>query len=172
MASREKAAANLKLELITRKEIGDRLRGYNESRLQLHREEKNSCNCLPIDCFILQLSYSFRKWINTLEIQQSVEKDITAITDEFLLANSAYGEWFKVDPKHNWPLTYFLDAEKDKKRKICQKDEAWFEFEEYLNKNVRQNLRKKLKEEDPSFRDMPVILMRACIYVRDDDSIL
>ena len=31
--------------------------------------------------------------------------------------------------------------------------------------------RKWLKEKDPSFRDMPVVyvLMRACVYVRDDD---
>ena len=101
-----------------------------------------------------------------------------AITDDFLtnpkFNNKAYGEWFKVDPEHNWPLTYFLDAEKGQRREVCQKNQdfnAWFDFEEYLNTMVRQKLRKHLKEEDPSFRDMPVVLMRACIYVREDDSI-
>ena len=99
-----------------------------------------------------------------------------AITDEFLtnpkFNNKAYGEWFKVDPEHNWPLTYFLDAENDKKREECLQNQAfkaWFDFEVYLNENVRQKLRKELKEQDPSFRDMPIILMRTCVYFRDDN---
>ena len=166
MAS-ENAAADL--ELITRKQIGERLRAHNQPRLKLEGDERKSCP--PIDCFFLQLSYSFRKWINTLEVRESVEKKIMDITDEFLKSPElqVYGEWFKVDPEHNCPLTYFLDAEKHEKRKEYNK--AWFDFEEYLNTNVRQKLRKQLKEKDPSFRDMPVVLMRACIYVREDDNI-
>ena len=63
----------------------------------------------------------------------------------------------------------FLMLEKGQRREVCQKNQdfnAWFDFEEYLNTMVRQNLRKELKEQDQSFRDMPVVLMRACIYVR------
>ena len=167
------------LVTVSRKEIGERLRTYHEPRLNLEGDKRNSC--LPIDCFFLQLNYSFRKWTDTLEARESVEKVITDITDAFLKSPElkVYGLWFKVDPEYNWPLTYFLDAEEDKKRENCpdfrvQYHKAWFDFEEHLNTNVRQKLREQLKEKDPSFHKVSVVLMRACVYVRDDidDSIL
>ena len=166
------APADSELSTLSRKQIGELLRPYHEPRLNLEGDKRNSC--LPIDCFFLQLNYSFRKRTPTLEARESVEKDITDITDTFLKKSElkVFGDWFKVDPEYNWPLTYFLDAEKDKKREKCQGfrvqcNKAWFDFEEYLNTNVRQKLREQLKK-DPSLHKVSVVLMRACIYVRDD----
>ena len=76
-----------------------------------------------------------------------------------------YGEWFIV--QGGWPLTYFLDA---KESSIRQKyDMNWFQFEEDLNMNVRLKFGKRLREKDQSFRDMTIIIMRACRYVKDGD---
>ena len=93
------------------------------------------------------------------------------ITDKFLMTIcDIYGKWFKVEDDS--PLTYFLDAQEGKKREKCiKKNDPWFEFEEYLNTNVRQVLRRELKEKDSSFRDMPVKIMRACVYVKETDDI-
>ena len=154
------------VELITRKQIGE--------RMQNHRTQATDKE-IPIDCFFLQMNYPFRKWIRTLEVQQEVEAKITDITDKFLIKGElqGYGKWFKVDPDDDCPLTYFLDAQEGKNReKFPQlKNEPWYEFEETLNKGVRQELRKELKEKDPSFRDMPVKLMRACMYFKVKDDI-
>lgn len=43
---------------------------------------------------------------------------------------------------------------------------SWFKFEEDLNMNVRLKLGKRLREKDQSFRDMTIIIMRACRYVQ------
>ena len=150
-----------KLGPITRKGIGKLLQGYSQGP-----------DTQIINCFFLQLTYSFRKWINDLEIQRLVEEKITNITDEFLEKSEikVCGRWYRVED--DCPLTYFLDAQKDDKGQKClQRNESWFDFEEYLNRNVRQKLRKELKEKDSSFRDMPVKIMRACKYVRDVDDI-
>ena len=147
------------LKIITRKGIGKLLQDYKP-------DDKN-----PIDCFFFQLSYPFRKWIKTLEVQESVEDAIAKIADEFFSSkeSAVYGKWYKVDD--GWPLTYFLDAQEQKKRQELSPDESWYEFEEYLNKNVRQKLREVLKEKDQSFRDLPIVIMRVCKYTRDDDDI-
>ena len=148
------------IKTINRKGIGDRLRKYDLSK---------SSDGIPIpnDCFFLQLSCPFRKWIESLEKQQQIEKDIASIADEFLeskeIKDLKYGSWFKVEDC--WPSTYFLDAH-DRHKPPNYNKSKWFEFEEDLNRYVRQKLRKK---KDQSFRDMPIIIMRACRYVRDVD---
>ena len=98
--------------------------------------------------------------------KEELEKKITKITDNFLESDDNqkldYGQWFKFED--GWSLTYFLDARENRSKH----QQVWYKFEEDLNTNVRQELRKKLKEEDPNLPDMHIIIMRACKYVGDE----
>ena len=155
------SAQNSSIATINRKGIGDLLRKYDRSK-------SSDSIPIPIDCFFLQLSCPFLKWIDSLEKQKEIVEDITRIADNFLeskeIKDLKYGSWFRVED--GWPLMYFLDAHVHQTSYTKSK---WFEFEEDLNTNVRQKLRKTMKEKDQSFRDMPIIIMRACRYVRDVD---
>ena len=159
----QRLSAQNRIKIINRKGIGDLLRKYDLSK-------SSDSIPIPIDCFFLQLSCPFRKWIESLEKQQQIEEDIARIADDFLesqeIKDLKYGSWFKVEDGQ--PIMYFLDAHDRQKAQNYNKSK-WFEFEEDLNTNVRQKLRKTMKEKDQSFRDMPIIIMRACRYVRDVD---
>ena len=93
------------IETINRKGIGDILRKYDL--------KQSDGIPIPIDCFFLQLSCPFQKWIDSLEKQKRIVEEITHIADEFLVSKDIrdlkYGNWFKV-VEDGWSLTYFLDA--------------------------------------------------------------
>ena len=136
------------LERITKKDIARRLQQYDH----------------PIDCFYFQLSYPLEHWMK----KEELEEKITKITDKFLESDDNqkldYGQWFKFEDC--WSLTYFLDAQKNRSKH--RQLSSWYKFEEDLDTNVRQELRKKLKEKDTSLPNMHIIIMRACKYVGDE----
>ena len=84
------------LKFIKRKGIAARLPEYDQS---------GGTVVTPIDCFFLQLSIPFRKWIGSIEKQELAEDEIATVADGFLKENEVlgYGEWFIV--QGGWPLT-------------------------------------------------------------------
>jgi hypothetical protein len=70
-------------------------------------------------------------------------------------------EWYKVSDW--WPFTYFLITNSEKPGSTFR-EESDRELEKYLNTNIREKLQETLRAADPSFKDIPIIIMRACKY--------
>ena len=147
---------NTGITSITRKGIGDLLRNYE------HKEHA------PIDCFFFQIQYPFKHLLIQAAGEKEFEKtknEISKIAEQFFLTEETpkeCGTWYNVI--NGWTLTYFLDAERDRK---SRQSKHWFDFEDVLNKKVCIPLREKFKIKYQSHR-VPIVFMRACKYTIDD----
>ena len=158
---------------ITREEIGKKLQEKYDSSKDLE----------PVDCFYLQVHYSFREWIDTVKVQKEIEQKMGEVIEEFLRQRMRDGpiikpledgdevtiteNWYKLIDW--WPLTYFLDCKSHGKGSLFRP--SLFsdrDVEMMIDDDVRKKLREELRAADPSFGDVPIIITRACKYTAEE----
>ena len=142
---------------ITREEIGNKLRS----------EYDNVEATKSIDCFYIQAHYFFRDWIDAAG-QRDIEQKIGEVIETFLqdrMKKIESEKWSRVTDW--WPLYYFMVSESRSSDPQPQETDNRKQ-EKILNDEVRKELKKKLKEANPNFSAIPIIITRAAKYTPTD----